>query len=80
MSLLITQQSLQESYETIKDSGFYKKLNTLTFKGNVGCKTKKELLDFMVLGVIVNEEIPVTEEDCKCIKKEFSISQPCSNE
>ncbi len=80
MSLLIISDSVLEASDTIISGGYFQKLNTTTIKGKTSCKTKKDLLNFMVLQVLSIEEIPVTSGSCDCLKDEFNFTQPCSEE
>jgi hypothetical protein len=79
MSLLLTEASLLEAAITINNNGYFKKLNVTTIKGKTSCKTKKELLNFMVMQVIVIEEIEITIADCDCLREEFDFTQSCED-
>lgn len=79
MSLLITSTTVQQSAEKIIDNGYFQKLNVTTIKGKTSCKTKKDLLNFMIMQVVEVEEIPITTGDCNCLKDEFEFTQTCED-
>jgi hypothetical protein len=54
------------------------KTKLATFKGKYSCATNKQLLEFMSMQVIVDENISISTGSCECLKGTFDFTQDCA--
>ena len=78
MSVLISELSIFESYGSVFDNGKYlNALNKVTFGFNLNCNDRLSLIKFLNAKSLSEAGIPVSTDDCKCLKKTLKFSQEC---